>query len=79
MTLLAETPHGAIRNLLPDGRDAVAWHPALSAEIAAHLSPAHATILATPVPGAAGFRNTRPAPKIPVVWWVIVEPCLGTR
>ena len=56
MTLLAETPHGAIRNLLPDGRDAVAWHPALSAEIAAHLSPAHATILATPVPGAAGVR-----------------------
>src|SRR5450631_3207427 len=33
----------------------------------------------TPVPGAAGFRNTRPAPNTPVVWWVIVEPCLGTR
>ena len=33
----------------------------------------------TPVPGEAGLRNTRPAPKTPVVWWVIVLPCLGTR
>jgi hypothetical protein len=56
MTLLVETPHGAIRNLLPDGRDAVAWHAALSAEIATHLSPAHAAILATPVPVTTGIR-----------------------
>ena len=56
MTLLVETQHGAIRNLLPEGRDAVAWYPALSAEIATHLSPAHAAILATPVPVATGIR-----------------------
>ena len=33
----------------------------------------------TPVPGAAGLRKTRPAPNTPVVSWVIVAPCLGTR
>ena len=33
----------------------------------------------TPVPGEAGFRNTRPEPKTPVVWWVIVAPWRGTR
>ena len=33
----------------------------------------------TPVPGEAGFSSTRPEPKMPVVWWVIVLPCLGTR
>ena len=33
----------------------------------------------TPVPGAAGLRNTRPAPKQPVVSCVIVAPCFGTR
>ena len=33
----------------------------------------------TPVPGEAGFRNTRPAPKMPVVWCVIVAPWRGTR
>ena len=33
----------------------------------------------TPVPGEAGFSSTRPAPNTPVVWWVIVLPCLGTR
>ena len=33
----------------------------------------------TPVPGEAGLSRTRPAPKMPVVWWVIVLPCLGTR
>jgi hypothetical protein len=56
MTLLVETPHGAVRNLLPDGRDAADWHPALAAEIAGHLSPAHAAILATPVPVGNGTR-----------------------
>src|SRR5215210_6177780 len=33
----------------------------------------------TPVPGEAGLSRTWPDPKMPVVWWVIVEPCLGTR
>ena len=33
----------------------------------------------TPVPGEAGLSSTRPEPKMPVVWCVIVEPCLGTR
>src|SRR5262245_35531248 len=33
----------------------------------------------TPVPGEAGLSITRPDPKMPVVWCVIVEPCLGTR
>src|SRR6478609_1219261 len=33
----------------------------------------------TQVPGEAGFRKTRPEPKTPVVWWVIVEPWRGTR
>src|SRR5947209_13119081 len=33
----------------------------------------------TPVPGEAGFSSTRPDPNTPVTWWVIVEPCLGTR
>ena len=33
----------------------------------------------TPVPGEAGFSSTRPAPKMPSVWCVIVEPCFGTR
>lgn len=34
--------------LLPPGRDAVEWHAALSGEIARHLSPAHAFLLAVP-------------------------------
>jgi hypothetical protein len=33
----------------------------------------------TPVPGEAGFRNTLPELKTPVVWCVIVEPWRGTR
>src|SRR5215216_1934777 len=33
----------------------------------------------TPVPGDAGLSKTRPDPKMPVVPWVIVDPCLGTR
>jgi hypothetical protein len=49
MIRLATTSAGALRNLLADGRDAAAWHAALTAEIAAHLSPAHAAVLATPV------------------------------
>ena len=56
MTLLVETPHGSIRNLLPEGRDAAGWHAALVAEIGARLSPAHAEILATPAAGDSGVR-----------------------
>src|SRR6185312_3014079 len=55
MIPLVETPHGSIRSLLPQGRDAAAWHPALASEIAAHLSPSHAAILAVPVPGRDGI------------------------
>jgi hypothetical protein len=29
--------------------------------------------------GRAGLSRTWPEPKMPVVWWVIVEPCCGTR
>ena len=32
----------------------------------------------TPVPGAAGFIRTRPAPVTPMIGWVIVEPASGT-
>lgn len=45
---------GALRSVLPAGRDVVAWHAALSGEIAAHLSPGHAAVLARPEPGAGG-------------------------
>ena len=39
---------GELRSLLPPGRDVAAWHAALSEEIARHLSPAHALLLARP-------------------------------
>ena len=32
----------------------------------------------TPVPGAAGFSSTRPAPMRPITVWVTVEPARGT-
>ena len=32
----------------------------------------------TPVPGAAGFNRTRPAPLSPTTGWVMVEPARGT-
>ncbi len=32
----------------------------------------------TPVPGAAGFISTLPAPVIPVTGWMIVLPARGT-
>ena len=31
-----------------------------------------------PVPSEAGFKNTLPAPKCPVISWGIVEPTIGT-
>lgn len=48
MIRLAEAAPGALRSLLPPGRDLPAWHAALTEEIARHLSPAHALLLARP-------------------------------
>ena len=48
MIRLAEAAPGALRSLLPPGRDLPAWHAALSEEIARHLSPVHALLLARP-------------------------------
>ncbi|HEY0181285.1 MAG TPA: hypothetical protein VGC09_00620 [Rhodopila sp.] len=53
MIVLAATANGSIRSLLPDGRDALFWHGSLVAEMTAHLSPAHAAILAIPVRGGS--------------------------
>lgn len=39
---------------MPPGRDAAGWHAALAAEIAQHLSPAHARLLARPEPTDGG-------------------------
>src|SRR3954447_25501264 len=57
----------------PSDLDRMSWMPA-SSSTARTPPPA-----ITPVPGEAGLRNTRPEPKMPVVWWVIVEPWRGTR
>ena len=48
MIRLAEAAPGDLRSLLPPGRDLLAWHAALAEEIARHLSPAHAMLLARP-------------------------------
>lgn len=48
MISLIEAAPGALRLLLPPGRDPVMWHTALTGEITRHLSPAHAQILARP-------------------------------
>ena len=32
----------------------------------------------TPVPGAAGFSSTTPAPSSPMTWCGIVVPIIGT-
>ncbi len=32
----------------------------------------------TPVPGAAGFSNTLPAPSWPITWCGMVVPIIGT-
>src|SRR3954468_2693882 len=57
----------------PSDLDRMSWIPA-SSSTARTPPPAM-----TPVPGEAGLRNTRPEPKMPVVWCVIVEPWRGTR
>ena len=46
---------GAIRPKLPEARSLVAWHAALTAEIAAHLTPAHAALLALPARTPTGW------------------------
>lgn len=47
-------PRETARCVLPPGRDVAGWYDALRAEIAAHLTPAHAAVLARPVPGEHG-------------------------
>src|SRR5205823_10737728 len=58
---------------VPSDLERMSWMPA-SSSTARTPPPAM-----TPVPGEAGLRNTRPEPNTPVVWWVMVDPCLGTR
>ena len=53
MIRLLEARTGTLRPLLPPGRNLGAWHAALVAELA-RLSPAHAAILAQPVPTPGG-------------------------
>src|SRR5690348_940260 len=57
----------------PSDFERMSWIPA-SSSTARTPPPA-----ITPVPGAAGLSSTRPEPNTPVVMWVIVDPCLGTR
>jgi hypothetical protein len=52
---LVETRDGTLPLRLPEGRDPVTWHAALTAEIAALLSPAHAALLAEPVRTETGL------------------------
>ncbi|MGH7117826.1 MAG: hypothetical protein ACREFP_02335 [Acetobacteraceae bacterium] len=54
MTVLLTTRPADLRDLLPSGRDRPGWHAALSHEIVARLSPAHAAILARPEPDPEG-------------------------
>lgn len=54
MIRLAELAAGAASPLLPQDRDLAAWHAALVAELAQHLSPAHAALLARPERTAQG-------------------------
>ena len=53
MIRLLELRDGTARPVLPEGRDPAGWHQAVSQEIAAHLTPEHAALLATPVRGEA--------------------------
>ena len=52
---LIETRDGTLRPLMPEGRDAAAWHGAMTAEIATHLTPAHAALLAMPARTQTGW------------------------
>jgi hypothetical protein len=52
---LLELRDGRARIVLPAGRDVAAWHAALTSEIAAHLTPEHAFLLASPVNDAGNL------------------------
>jgi len=52
---LIETHDGTLLPTMPDGRSPGAWHAALTAEIAARLTPAHAALLAEPVRTETGL------------------------
>ena len=54
--ILIETRVATLRRLLPATPELPAWHAALTGEIATHLTPAHAAILAEPVAIAGGWR-----------------------
>ncbi len=58
MIRLTEAAPGRLRSLLPPSRDPAAWHAALAAEIARHLSPAHALLLARPERTEGGMAWT---------------------
>jgi hypothetical protein len=64
MTVLAETRTSELRGLLPERLDAAGWHARLVAEISAHLSPAHAAILAAPRPVRDGIAWETSATEI---------------
>ncbi len=55
MITLVEAAAGTLRPLLPPDQTAAAWHAALAGEIAQHLSPAHAQVLARPEPTGGGM------------------------
>jgi hypothetical protein len=54
MIRLAALANGAARRSLPPERSPAEWHQALTAEIAAHLTPHHAALLAVPQAEADG-------------------------
>jgi hypothetical protein len=56
---LLEQRDGAV-SVLPAGRDPASWHQALTAEIAAHLTPAHAALLAVPNRSETGIAWSAP-------------------
>jgi hypothetical protein len=55
MIRLLEQRGGTARVVLPADRDPAAWHQALTAAIAEHLTPAHAALLAIPTVTEAGM------------------------
>jgi hypothetical protein len=60
MIRLLDQRDGAAVSVLPAARDPAAWHQALAAEIAAHLTPAHAALLAVPNRGETGIGWSAP-------------------
>ena len=60
MIRLLEQRDGAAPSVLPPGRDPASWHQALTAEIAAHLTPAHAALLAAPSRDETGIAWSAP-------------------